>query len=251
MHNQKGLVPIVVVSAIVIISLVVVGAAWWYEQEKEEEPTVNTQGTATNNNVNAPSNQNLANVVVVNGTTAENTNNTNATTVINENTNATAETGCPVWPTYTDPEYGWTMNYPCDWTYERVYEASGDEVLFDYPIRYTIFQSPTDHYRLLVGIMEDGGAGSTINRTGVGAGDWQDQAAIMVANTSVPVRELVYQNKVKEVFFYTAGPVTIGSYLLTATFDQDQDSIDYDDIDLTDTNELDLGRQILMSLELP
>lgn len=176
---------------------------------------------------------------------------TNSNTNVNTNTASNTNSACPTWPTYTDPEYGWTMDYPCDWTYERIYEASGDEVLFDYPIRYTIFKSPTNNYRLLVGIMQTGDEGTTINRTGVGAGDFVNQAAITVAGASVPVRYLVYQNKVKEVFFYTSGSVTIGNYNLISTFDQDQGVVAYNDIDLEAAPEFAIGKQILQSLDLP
>jgi hypothetical protein len=99
--------------------------------------------------------------------------------------------------------------------------------------------------------METGDEGSTINRTGVGSGDFVDQSPIQVAGASVPVRNLEYQGKVKEVFFYQSGSVTIGNYKLTATFDQDQDAVDYDDIQLSGTDELQKGVQILESLDLP
>jgi hypothetical protein len=123
--------------------------------------------------------------------------------------------------------------------------------MFDYPSRYTIFKDPTNHYRLLVGIMQQGDEGSTINRTGVGAGDFVNQTAIQVAGVSVPVRNLVYQNKVKEVFFYSGGAVNLNGYLMTSTFDEDQDLADYNDIQLAGTDELDMGKLILQSVDLP
>lgn len=167
MTHPKGLIPIVIVIFIAIIAAGVVGAAWYFQENRTDTNTV-----AAINTTNAVSN--------VNTTTTSNTNSivtTNVnTSTTNTNTVVEGDADCPTWPTYTDPEYSWTMQYPCDWMYDRTYNAAGNDPFVTYPERYVKFIDPTGEYRLIVGIMEVGGTGSTINRTGVGAGDWADQA---------------------------------------------------------------------------
>jgi|GEM_PF-3662523 len=256
MRQPKGLIPVVAVVVIIFIVVIaagVVGAAWYFQEHRDEvEQTTNSVPTVNINAMeNVNENSNIAFDTNTNGSV-----NTNAVTNTNTNT-ATSEDmsaltpNCPTWQTYTDPEYSWTMQYPCDWTYNRTYNATGSDPFVTYPERYVIFTDSTGEYRLLLGIMESGGQGSTITRTGVGAGDFVAQNPITVDGTSVPVRYLVYNNKIKEVFFNQSGPVTIGNYIMTAYFDQDQGVVLYDDIDLTGTNELAIGKAMLESLQLP
>lgn len=235
-NKTKGFINVVVIVVIALIALILVGAAWWYESQDEDTESNANINTSIETNVNTQINANL------------NTN-TNLNTTIIENTNTVAEedSGCPVWPTYINTEYEWTMQYPCDWTYEEFGEETGDDLFIEYPYRYTVFTSPTEEHRLLIGIMKAGDSGSTITRTGIGAGDFIDVDPITVAGLLVPVRHLIFEGNLYEVFFYSAGAIDLGGYLMTATFDENGDY----DLDLTDTIELDNAITMMESIQLP
>lgn len=269
MKNQKGFIPIVLAIVISVIAVAMVGVGVYFKVASDKQAEkANTNQVATNTNTGTNVNTAVNTNIATNMNAAVNTNatnqNSNTNTATNVNTNANTNTatntntasspyssaGCPTWPTYTDVEYSWTARYPCNWTAVRTYEASGED-MFDYPTRYVVFKDPTNHYRLFVGIIREGDAGSTINRTGVGAGEFVNQTAIQVAGVSVPVRNLVYQNKVKEVFFYTSGAIDLGNYLLTSTFDEEQVGLNYDTIQLAGTDELAKAKIILQSIDLP
>lgn len=165
------------------------------------------------------------------------------------------DSDCPVWPTYTNNEFGWSMQYPCDWTNEEYYELNGDDPFTEYPQRYTTFIDPSGDYGLVVGIKPTSAEGGTISRTGVGAGEFQDQVAMEVLNTQIPVRYLVY-NEALDVFYYSGGSVNMigidgDEYQFTASFGQYSDDLVYDDIDLIGSGEVSSANQIIESLQLP
>jgi len=98
---------------IILGAIVVVLAAGGYYFLAQENGNTNSSNAVTVTNTMANEN--------VNGSMNANTElNTNTTSNTNEVTNTNTEVDTSDWLTYTNSEYGYTMQYPSDWTVEEV-----------------------------------------------------------------------------------------------------------------------------------
>jgi hypothetical protein len=238
---------------LVIVILAIVGyGIYTYVSGRGNENTNNVNTTINQNtNVTANSNTGLSTNTAVNTNTVANTNtavNTNTST----NTNTVDTTG---WKTYKDQEYNYTLEYPKEWTYERIYLTKDPTNTFPVPIRYLIFYSPNKEYHLVIGIKKKGDAGSIYYRTGIGAGEIKSGNKVLIADKTFDTWKLVYQEKVQEVFFY---PVTtsitfvdILNYEVSANFGPDQiNSATFNNLKLLETTSYLQALRILQSLSL-
>ncbi len=258
MKKERGFIHIVAAVTIALVALGMVGAAYYLIKYKADDiaPTNSaTHATANTNTANFNANQN------VNTTTNENA---NVATATNENvnsdttnTNASASTACP-WHTYTNAEYGYTVQYPCDWT-EEYEEVTTDETFTEFPIRYLKFYSPDNQYRLMVGLMLPGDDGGILGRTGIGAGEVKSGETITIEGESVQLANLVYEGQVNEVFGddpTVAGTTEIKGFVFQSYFScsTDLEFADYTACEannLVDQPEYETAKEILETIDLP
>lgn len=202
----------------------------------------NTNNANTTNNANQAVNTNNA----VNTNSAANTNG-NVNSATNANTNSATNTNVDTsgWKTYTNSEYGYTMKYPSDWTYEDIYLTKDPLNAFQTPIKYSIFYSPGKQYHLIIGVKKASAQGSIYYRTSLGAGDIVSSRPEYIGAVKVNTWKLVYQGKANEIFFYPVGSgtthVNIDEYEISASFAQ----ADVGDVNLPDLTEAPIYSQLL------
>lgn len=130
------------------------------------------------------------------------------------------------WETYTNTKRGYSMRYPTDWT---VKEVSENRPEFKDKVEYIVFYSPTKDYALTFSIRKKGETVKLTGRTGTSAGDFVDGTPIYINDNVVPVRNLMFENKLKAVFYYQTdtGMFSLDGYEAYADFDRityDQDN---------------------------
>lgn len=100
------------------------------------------------------------------------------------------------WQTYGNTEYGFAFQYPCAWTlietpaFEREGEKYG-----------TFIRLSRDDVTLTIGYKRAGETDTRIGCTGTAAGDLIEGGAIQFLDQPVSITRLVYENKLKTVFF--------------------------------------------------
>lgn len=154
--------------------------------------------------------------------------------------------GC--WKTYTNNTIGYKLKYPCDWTLEEIdtySETIGTQV------KYITITTPDKKYFLHFGIKKIADTFNITDRTGVGAGDWQDDGTLTILGKVVKVTNLAYSGKVKEKFYpKPSGTIKTddGKYVFLASFSYGA-STNYDTIDMTNLSYVTLAKKILKSVE--
>jgi len=235
--------PTALIVIIVIIIILGIGGYFLFTQE---------QGTNTNNTNITTTNTNQA----VNTNTTSNTNlvtNANTNTVTNTTANTNIDTSG--WKTYENEEYGYTLKYPTNWTYEDIYLTEDPLGAFPTPIKYSVFYSPEKKYHLVLGIKKAEDNGSIYYRTGIGAGEITDGPDAKIDDEYVNTWELIYEGKVKEIFFYSVETgltyVDIKGYEVSASFGSgDLDASEWQEMNLLNTNEIKEVKQILATIKL-
>jgi len=172
----------------------------------------------------------------------------NVNTTINSNENTNSEIDTSDWLTYTNSEYGYTFEYPKDWTVEEVYNINPRE--FDNwqaPLREVCFNSPENIFRLVIGIklvVDDGSLGVGASP----AGDTWNSIEVQVGRYLLPAIQDIYEGKMKGFYVPSPGQTTqIGNYNFGALI---VDELSYDDVDLLNTREYYIILEMLRTLEL-
>jgi hypothetical protein len=171
-----------------------------------------------------------------------------------QQTNNSKETTQPVdeyagWKTYTNKTIGYTLKYPADWTVKEIDTFS--EVI-EKNVKYITITTPDGKYFLHFGLKKKTDTFELTDRTGVGAGEFKQKTdwAIKILNISVIPEALVWQNKVKEIFYkQPSGTTSICSCQFTSTFSY-TDKADYNTFDMTNLTERTLVEKILKSVNL-
>jgi len=148
------------------------------------------------------------------------------------------------WETYTNPKYPYTMKYPVDWTIEH--DFGPNEILGHGYYESNVFSGPSG-YALVFAVVPKDEDVMPIPRTGVGAGDFVDSdETVNINGTEVGIKYLVFEDKVKEIFFndFETGGLWGRAYL---SYFGDED---YRDFDMTNAEEVEIAKTILESFEL-
>lgn len=148
------------------------------------------------------------------------------------------------WEVYTNPRYDYTMKYPSDWTAEHEYGPN--EILGTGYYEANSFTSPAG-YALLFAVVPKGGDVAPIPRTGVGAGDFVDSdETVNIGGTEVGIRYLVFESKIKEIFFNDFEIEGLWGRAYLSYFGEEN----YADFDMIDAEEVNIAKAILSSYEL-
>jgi eight-cysteine-cluster-containing protein len=148
------------------------------------------------------------------------------------------------WETYTNPRYGYTMKYPQDWTAKHEYGPN--EILGHGYYEANSFTSPIG-YTLLFAVVPKGSDIAPVPRTGVGAGDFVDSdETVNINGTEVGIKYLVFEGKVKEIFFNDFEIEGLWGRAYLSYFGEE----DYRNFDMTGAEEIKIVKAILESYEL-
>ncbi|OGZ31967.1 MAG: hypothetical protein A2V69_03610 [Candidatus Portnoybacteria bacterium RBG_13_40_8] len=148
------------------------------------------------------------------------------------------------WRTYTNSRYVYNMQYPRDWTVKHDYGPN--EITGEGYYESNVFSAPNG-YALVFAAVPKGSDVVPIPRTGVGAGDFVDSdETINIGGTEVGIKYLVFEGKVKEIFFndFETGGLWGRAYL--SYFGEE----DYRNFDMTGAEEVEIAKTILESFEL-
>lgn len=250
-----ALMAMAIVGFLLMVDYSISGGKWPWSAENTNETTKITTNAAVN--VNAVVNTNI-NAAVANGNTNStammNTNATTNTSInnnANTNSNVAAASSCsyepPIgWLTYTNASIGYRINYPPDWIVS-VINNPPDE-MFTQPVKYITITKGS--YFLAVGVRHTNDTFLTSDRTGVGAGDFQPAGSEMICDTSISASKLVFENKSKEWFYSSNGPgvVTVDNHQVNAALSYSGAGAGYDNLNMTNSTELGLARQIMKTL---
>jgi eight-cysteine-cluster-containing protein len=151
------------------------------------------------------------------------------------------------WKTYNNPKYAYTMKYPSDWTVKH--EFGTNEILGEGYYESNRFDSPSG-YALLFAVVPQNSDVMPIPRTGVGAGDFvdSDETINVTANingTEVTTKYLVFEGKVKEIFFNDFETDGFWGRAYLSYFGAE----DYRNFDMADAEEIEIAKAILESFE--
>lgn len=101
------------------------------------------------------------------------------------------------WLTYENVEYGYSLKYPHNW---KIIENSYYEKDINENIKYVSLKSDYNNYSLTF-LLTKKGENFNIGRTGIGAGDLREKEVIYTDSMDIGVSELIYVDKVREIFF--------------------------------------------------
>jgi len=148
------------------------------------------------------------------------------------------------WKIYKNEEYNYEMKYPKDWTTEH---SSGYDEEFEMYYESNKFRSPDGSYVLFFGIVpKDSNIQTPGLRTGVQAGDFVDSDEVInIGGIEVGFKNLVYEGKVKEIFFnrFETNGFKGGAWL--SYFG----NINHQEYDMTGKPELDIAKKILSTFK--
>jgi len=99
------------------------------------------------------------------------------------------------WQTYRNKEYGYSLMYPKNWVVKDV-NYYHEELKMN--IKYVSFIGDNYALTFLLGKIGDD---SNSGRTGVGAGEFKDTEEFKVVDINITIKNLVYENKIREMFF--------------------------------------------------
>jgi hypothetical protein len=122
----------------------------------------------------------------------------------------------PGWNTYTDAGYGFSFQHPADW---QVFSTQTNSL-----------QVGVESTLLTVGYRRASQPAS-IQRTGVGGGDFADGGSVMFLGQTLKRTLLVYGGKVKAVFYHSASEFAAGDLIFTLSVD-DFGEGRYEDVDI-------------------
>lgn len=147
--------------------------------------------------------------------------------------------------TYTNSVVGFTLLYPVHWQVEETNDDGSTGL--GIASRYTTFTSPNG-YKLTVGVRRVGEDIRISGRTGTGAGDIVVGESMPIAGTTTQTQHLVYQDKIKILFYYPQGQsfVTINGHEVYADLGSTKE--DYASYDLQDEG-LQIAYNILKTLQ--
>jgi eight-cysteine-cluster-containing protein len=148
------------------------------------------------------------------------------------------------WQVYTNPKYAYTMKYPSDWTAEHDFGLN--EILGYGYYESNVFSS-SNGYALAFSVVPKNGDVVPVPRTGVGEGDFVDSdETIMIGDTEVGMKKLVFKGKVKELFINDFEINAYKGKAYVSYFGKEK----YDDFDMNDAEEVKVAKAILESFEL-
>lgn len=152
------------------------------------------------------------------------------------------------WKTYTNRDIGYKLKYPADWQVKEVEQFSD---LIQQNVKYITVKSPNDKYYLYWGLKKINDNFAISDRSGVGAGDIVEDGHVTILDSVVPVKRLEFAGKTKECFYPGMGSAKImnGQYLYGASFGGGS-GVNYDSVNVANTNELVLAGKILESVKL-
>jgi hypothetical protein len=154
------------------------------------------------------------------------------------------------WKTYENKTIGYTLKYPADWTVKEI-ETYNETIGKN--VKYITITTADGKYFLHFGLKRPTDTFAISDRTGIGAGDVEQKTdwAVKILNISVIPEALVWQNKVKEIFYYQpSGTTTTCNCQFTSTFSY-TDKADYNTYDMTNlTDERNAVNKILKSVKL-
>ena len=148
------------------------------------------------------------------------------------------------WKIYTNPRYGYIMKYPSNWTVKH--EFGSNEILGYGYYEANAFNFSSG-YALLFAVVPKGSDVVPIPRTGVGAGDFVDSdETVNIGGTEVSIKYLVFESKVKEIFFNDFEIEGLWGRAYLSYFGEEN----YADFDMIDAEEVNIVKAILSSYEL-
>lgn len=104
------------------------------------------------------------------------------------------------WKTYKNIKIGYQLKYPTDWTLKET--ENENSMFFGKPIKYITITTPDEKYFLHLGFKKKNDVFLITDRTGVGANDvQQSKESIKIINTTLVPQLMLYNNKIKEVFY--------------------------------------------------
>lgn len=137
------------------------------------------------------------------------------------------------------------MKYPADWTVKH--EFGLNQILGHGYYESNRFGAPSG-YALLFAVVPKNGDVTPIPRTGVGAGDFvESDETINIGNTEVGIKKLVFEGKLKEIFFNDFEIEGLWGRAYLSYFG----STDYKELDMTGAEEVEVAKLILESFQLP
>jgi len=114
------------------------------------------------------------------------------------------------WSRYSNEEVGYSIEYPDNWTYQEESEditALSQSYGSNYEkLRYINFFSPEKQYRLSIAVKRSDEETVSIDMySGIPAGEFKKIGTIPVGNMKVEEIQLIYEGRIKRVFFPDAG----------------------------------------------
>jgi eight-cysteine-cluster-containing protein len=147
------------------------------------------------------------------------------------------------WQTYINPKYPYFMKYPTDWTVKH--DFGPNEILGYGYYESNVFEAPNG-YALVFAVAPKNEDVMPVPRTGVGAGDFIDtDETVNIGGTEVGIKHLVFEGKVKEIFFDSFEIDTFKGKAYLSYFGSE----DYKDSDMAGAGEVEIAKAILESFE--
>jgi len=151
------------------------------------------------------------------------------------------------WKNYTNNDVGYKLKYPADWVLKDVNELSE---ITDKDVKYITVTTPDKKYFIHFGLAKKGASYSTTDRSGIGAGDIVKNGEITILKTTFKSDELVYKDKIKELFYPQGVKITADDkWQFTASFSA-SDKVDYATLDMTNLEERLTAEKILSTVEI-
>ena len=146
------------------------------------------------------------------------------------------------WLTYRNEEYRYEMKYPKDWSVKENDEwiEFGVE---KFHVKNIIF-SNKDYY-LLFSLSKKEENIKASKRTGTGAGDFIDKGKISIGGIDVNINELVYMDKIVEIFYDNDNH---NEYVISVNFRPFVNDSYSSDFSLKDVKDVKVASSILKSL---
>jgi hypothetical protein len=136
----------------------------------------------------------------------------------------TEEINMGKWNIYRNDEYGYILNYPQEWSVSEVNYYEKD---FDMYIKYVSFIDKDKKYFLRFSVNKKN-ENVNYGRTGIGAGDFKNPRQLAVGDIKIEENDLVYEGKIKEVFFSGGNSFYDASGFIASVEDNYEDNFEFD-----------------------